>query len=183
LLERTHPFKIPPMRDERAELRYRDGPGTEVEIYVEAEPAAVWEVVSDISLPARFGNELLAAEYLDGATEPAKGVRFAGRNYHDAAGEWQTECTIVDFDPGRLLGYLVEGPEGPSSYWAFALFPQGTGTRLVQRMRMGPGRSYINVAIDAMPDKESRILHRRLSEHRKNMEANLQGIRGLLEKP
>jgi uncharacterized protein YndB with AHSA1/START domain len=171
------------MPDERPELRYRDGPSTEVEIYIEAEPEAVWEVVSDISLPARFGNELLAAEYLDGATEPAQGVRFTGRNYHEAAGEWQTECTIVDFDPGRLLGYVVDGPEGPSSYWAFSVSPEGTGTRLVQRMRMGPGRSFINVAIEARPDKESRILHRRLGEHSRNMEANLSGIKGLLEKP
>jgi hypothetical protein len=46
---------------------------------------------------------------------------------------------------------------------------------------MGPGRSYINVAIDAMPDKESRILHRRLGEHRTNMEANLRGIKDLVE--
>ena len=183
MLERTHPFKLPSMPDERPELRYRDGPSTEVEIYIEAEPAAVWPLISDIGLPARFSTEFRGAEYLDGATEAAKGVRFAGRNYHEAAGEWQTECTIVDFDVGRQLGYVVDGPEGPSSYWAFTLLPEGAGTRLVQRMKMGPGRSFINVAIDAMPDKESRILHRRLGEHRKNMEANLKGIKGLLEKP
>jgi Polyketide cyclase / dehydrase and lipid transport len=182
LLPRTHLLKLASMPEERRQLRYRDGPSTEVEIYIEAEPAAVWEVVSDISLPSRFSSELLATAYLDGASGPTKGARFAGRNYHKAAGEWQTECTIVDFDPGRLFGYVVDGAEGPSSYWAFSLCPEGTGTRLVQRMRMGPGRSYINVAIDAMPDKESRILQRRLDEHRKNMEANLQGIKDLLEK-
>jgi hypothetical protein len=37
------------------------------------------------------------------------------------------------------------------------------------------------VAIDAMPDKESRILHRRLGEHRRNMEANLRGVKALVE--
>jgi len=43
-------------------------------------------------------------------------------------------------------------------------------------MQMGPARSGINVAIDAMPDKEARILSRRLSELRANMEATLHGI-------
>jgi hypothetical protein len=48
-------------------------------------------------------------------------------------------------------------------------------------MRMGPGRSGINPAIDAMPDKESKILHRRLGEHRSNMAATLAGIKELAE--
>jgi uncharacterized protein YndB with AHSA1/START domain len=169
------------MPDQQPELRYRDGPSTEVAIHIDAQPSAVWATVSDISLPARFSSEFRGARYLDGATEPGQGVRFSGRNWHQAVGEWQTECTITDFDPGRLFGYVVDGPDGPASYWAFSLSAEGGGTRLVQRMRMGPGRSYINRAIDAMPEKESRILHRRLGEHRTNMEANLRGIKALVE--
>ena len=37
------------------------------------------------------------------------------------------------------------------------------------------------MAIDAMPDKESKILHRRLEEHRANMQANLEGIKSFAE--
>ena len=48
-------------------------------------------------------------------------------------------------------------------------------------MRIGPARSGISPAIDAMPDKESKILHRRLAEHRTNMEATLVGIKSLAE--
>ena len=69
----------------------------------------------------------------------------------------------------------------PSSAWRFTLRPDGDGTRVTQWMRMGPGRSGINAAIDAMPDKEDRILRRRLAEHRSNMEATLQGIKQLAE--
>ena len=46
---------------------------------------------------------------------------------------------------------------------------------------MGPARSGINLAIDAMPEKESRILRRRMAEHRANMEATLDGIKHLAE--
>jgi hypothetical protein len=48
-------------------------------------------------------------------------------------------------------------------------------------MQMGPARSGINLAIDAMPEKESKILHRRLAEHRANMEATLRGIKETAE--
>jgi hypothetical protein len=48
-------------------------------------------------------------------------------------------------------------------------------------MQMGPARSGINLAIDAMPEKEDRILRRRLDEHRRNMEGNLRGIKELVE--
>jgi hypothetical protein len=46
---------------------------------------------------------------------------------------------------------------------------------------MGPGRSGLNIAIDAMPDKEERIIERRLSEHRANMTATLAGIKAIAE--
>jgi len=48
-------------------------------------------------------------------------------------------------------------------------------------MQMGPARSGINMAIDAMPDKETRILRRRIAELRANMEATLHGIKSLAE--
>jgi hypothetical protein len=48
-------------------------------------------------------------------------------------------------------------------------------------MRMGPARSGLNIAIDAMPDKEERIIARRQDEHRANMTANLEGIKALAE--
>jgi hypothetical protein len=153
----------------------------EVELFIDAAPGDVWALVSDIQLPARFGTEFLGAEFLDGATAPANGVRFLGRNQHPAAGEWVTACTIDEFEPARMFGYVVDGIDGPSSHWRFTLSAERSGTRLTQGMRMGPARSFINVAIDSMPEKESRILRRRLGEHRANMEANLRGIKDLLE--
>jgi hypothetical protein len=53
---------------------------------------------------------------------------------------------------------------------------------LRQEMQMGPARSGLNPAIDAMPDKESRIIARRLDEHRANMQANLDGVKSVVER-
>jgi uncharacterized protein YndB with AHSA1/START domain len=164
------------------ELRYADGPSTEASIDIEAPPERVWALVSDLQLPARFSTEFQGAELLDGAEVPAAGARFVGRSHHPAIGSWETTSTITIFDPPRVFAYDVDGTDGrPSASWRFSLAPTVDGTRLTQQMRMGPGRSGINPAIDAMPDKESKILHRRLGEHRANMEATLAGIKALAE--
>ena len=164
------------------ELRYVDGPSTEATIDVAAPCERVWALVSDLQLPARFSNEFQGAELLVGATEPAVGARFVGRNRHPAIGSWETTSTIVAFDAPRTFAYDVDGVDGrPSASWRFTIEPTDDGCRVTQSMRMGPGRSGINPAIDAMPDKESKILHRRLAEHRSNMEATLAGIKELAE--
>lgn len=163
-------------------LRYSDGPSTEASIVIAAPPERVWELVSDLQLPARFSNEFRGAELLGEATVPAVGVQFTGSNHHPAIGSWRTTSTITSFEPPTAFAYDVEGEDGrPSASWRFSLEPTTDGTRLTQSMRMGPARSGINLAIDAMPDKESRILHRRLSEHRTNMQATLAGIKALAE--
>jgi hypothetical protein len=166
---------------ELSELRYSDCPTVEVTVAIAASPDAVWALVSDIQLPARFSSEFLGADWLDGVTAPAVGARFVGRNHHPAIGEWQTTSTICDYEPVRRFGWAVGDTGQPSATWRFSLEPNPPGTRLTQWMQMGPARSGINLAIDAMPEKESKILHRRLAEHRANMEATLAGIKQMVE--
>jgi hypothetical protein len=48
-------------------------------------------------------------------------------------------------------------------------------------MRIGPAPSGLSIAIEAMPDKEERIIERRLEEHARNMRATLDGIKALAE--
>ena len=160
-------------------MRYADGPTVEVETYIDASPARVWDLVSDIEMPARFSEEFQGATWLD--DNPSVGARFQGRNRHPAVGEWETTSFIVAYVPERLFAWAVGDPEHPGAQWRFELTPDGSGTRLKQWMRMGPARSGLNAAIDAMPDKEERIIARRLDEHRKNMTATIEGIKALAE--
>jgi Polyketide cyclase / dehydrase and lipid transport len=166
---------------DQLELRLSDCPTAEASVVVIAAPGAVWPLVSDIQLPARFSSEFQGGEWLGGATGPALGARFSGRNYHPARGEWESESTICEYEPERRLGWSVGDPERPAARWRFVLEPEATGTRLVQWVQLGPGPSGISDLIEAMPDKESRILRRRLAEHRANMEATIAGIKALAE--
>ena len=46
--------------------------------------------------------------------------------------------------------------------------------------RIGPGPSGLTPALEAMPDKEERIIERRCEEFRRNMESTLDGIASLV---
>jgi uncharacterized protein YndB with AHSA1/START domain len=162
--------------------RYADGPTVEVEVVIDAPADVVWELVSDIDLPARFSGEFRGAQWLEGSTCASVGARFRGTNEHPRIGSWQTTCTVVECEPGRRLAYAVENPEQPSALWRFTLEPAGGQTRLRQWARMGPGPSGLSMAIESMPDKEQRIIARRLEEHRTNMTATLAGIKDLAER-
>jgi hypothetical protein len=168
---------------DRPELRFSDCPATQAEVLIAAPAAVVWALVCDIQLPARFSSEFDGGQWLDGATAPAPGARFTGRNHHPAIGNWETTSTICEYRPEQVLGWAVGDPDQPAAQWRFTLAPDpdGTGTMLTQWMQIGPGPSGISAAIEAMPDKESRILHRRLSEHSANMTATLAGIKDLAE--
>jgi hypothetical protein len=162
-------------------LRYGDCPATQAELVIAAPVPAVWELVCDIQIPARFSSEFDGGAWLDGASGPALGARFTGRNHHPAVGEWETTSTICEYQPGQVLGWAVGDPALPAARWRFTLAAEDGGTRLTQWMQIGPGPSGVSRAIEAMPDKESRILHRRLAEHRANMTATLAGIKELAE--
>ena len=165
---------------EQPRLRYADGPTTEASLVIGATPAAIWPLVTDIHLPARFSEEFQGAEWIDGA-EPARGSRFRGTNHHPRAGEWTTESTIVEFDPERSFAWAVGFLGDIAATWRFSLEPVGDGTRLTMSARMGPGPSGLTPVIEARPDREDDIVERRLTEWKANMTATVEGMKELAE--
>ena len=162
-------------------MRYADGPTTEVAVEIAAPPDRVWSLVCDIDLPGRFSDEFQGAAWVDGSDGPHLGARFVGHNGHPAIGEWESVSVIVACEPGRSFGWDVQGQGGVSASWRFELAPSGAGTTLRQWARMGPAPSGLSLAIQARPDKEERIVARRLEEWQRNMEATVTGIKALAE--
>jgi hypothetical protein len=164
-------------------VRYADCPTATVSVEIDATPAEVWELVSDIGLSARFSTEVSGAEWIDGAEGPALSARFVGHSAHDAIGEWTTTCIITGYEEQRLFEWSVIGRDGDvSSIWRYTIDDVGNGSsRLEYWFQMGPGRGGLNFAIDRMPDKEERIVARRLAEHHSNMERMVTGIKHLAE--
>jgi uncharacterized protein YndB with AHSA1/START domain len=156
-----------------------DEPGTWVELHVDAPPERVWELVTDIELPARFSREFQGASW--NGDGPRPGASFVGRNEHPRVGRWQVECFVEHHEPNSRFGWAVADHDRPAARWRFDLAPDGEGTRLRFSVSLGPGPSGLTPAIEAMPDKEPLILRRRLEEHRGNMTATVEGIRRLAE--
>jgi hypothetical protein len=162
-------------------MKYADGPVAEATIHVAAPPARIWELLSDISVVAGLSRETQEVWWLDGAGGPSVGARFAGRNFHEAAGEWTTESTVVVSDPGRAFQWDVGRPGAPTASWGYDLSPSSDGTEVRGWARMGPGPSNLTAAIERMPEKEERIVARRLAEFRTGIEATLAGVKSLAE--
>ena len=160
-------------------MKYDEGPTIEADVLVDAPIERVWQLVTDIDLPARFSSEFLGATWLD--KPPEVGARFVGRNQHNALGEWETTSIVNRYEPMRSFGWNVTDADNPSSSWWFELDEEPGGVRLRQGTRIGPAPSGLSIAITAMPEKEERIIARRLEEFERNMRATLNGIKHLAE--
>jgi uncharacterized protein YndB with AHSA1/START domain len=162
--------------------RYADQPEVEVETWVAAPPARVWPLVSDVEAMPAMSGELQAVEWADGATGPAPGASFVGRSSHPSLGEWSARATVVTCEPAAEFAWEVHGDGGPAARWSFRLEDADGGTRLRQHVRLGPGRSGLSYAIEAMPDKEQKIVFVRMREFEASMQRTLEAIRADAER-
>ena len=171
-------------------MKLSDAPTTEVSVTIDAPVARVWELVTDLNVPAGTSPEFSGADWLDGATAPVVGARFVGHNAHAALGQWETTSTVTVVEPEREFRYAVGDVDEPMAVWTYRLEPEDDGdgggegdgrVRLTQVAQIGPGRSGLSFAIDRMPEKEERIVERRLLEHAASMRANLEHIKALAE--
>ena len=161
--------------------RYADTPTVEASTWIDADPERVWSLVSDIKLMPTLSNELQSVQWAEGAVGPRVGARFVGHNEHQAFGQWSTTSQIVACDEPREFAWAVGEPDNPAATWRFRLTPRDGGTSLNYWMQMGPARSGLSVAIEAMPDKEQKIVFVRLREFEAAIGKTLAAIKRLAE--
>jgi uncharacterized protein YndB with AHSA1/START domain len=108
-----------------------------VEVVVDAAPAEVWPVVSDVTRVGEWSHECRSAEWAGGDGRPVPGARFRGRN---RAGwlRWGRTCEIVAVEePRALIWRTVPTWLYPdSTEWCIELGPSGPGTRITQSFRV-----------------------------------------------
>jgi uncharacterized protein YndB with AHSA1/START domain len=154
----------------------------EASTWIDADPARVWSLVSDIALMPAFSDELKAVEWAEGSDGPRVGARFVGHNEHDAFGQWSSTSQIIACDQPHEFAWAVGQPDDPAAMWRFRLAPRDGGTLLNYWMQMGPGRSGLSVALEAMPDKEQKIVFVRLREFEGAIGKTLAAIKRLAER-
>ncbi len=161
--------------------RLADGPGTVVEVDIDAPVDRVWQMVTDINLSAQFSEEFTGARWAEGVDDASIGAQFIGANRHAAIGEWEMPCFVNRFVEGREFGWATSDPDNPGARWCFEVASIAGATRLRYSVVLGPGPSGISAAIEAMPEKEPKILFRRMEEHRGNMQNVVDGVKSALQ--
>lgn len=124
---------------------------------VAATPQRVWELVSDLPAMGEYSPENTGGRWVRGATGPAPGAVFRGRNRRGLH-RWSTRCTVTRCDPGRSFAFAVAAPLGlPVSQWSFDLDPTEHGCRLTETWtdRRGTLISTVGRMISGVADREA----------------------------
>ena len=158
--------------------RFVDAPEVEVSVSIDAPAEAVWGLVIDINLPAQFQKEFVEAEWLDEG--PALGARFIGRNQRGDR-KWETTSWVVAYEPLVAFGWAVSDKENPGATWTYGIDRDGDTTILRYHRILGPGPSGLTAIIERYPEREEQFIAARDEEQRQNMQAVLEGIKGLAE--
>ncbi|HEY7916720.1 MAG TPA: SRPBCC family protein [Acidimicrobiales bacterium] len=140
-------------------------PTVEVSEQIRASPDRVWQLVRD---PVGMGGltaECIEMQWMGGASGPAVGARFRGRN-RSGWRRWTTTCAIIRYEPGSEVAwdvtfgplpvarwsYLVEADSGPAATTIRERFEDHRGWTLrvagplVRGTRDAEGRNRTNMA-------------------------------------
>ena len=98
---------------------------------IAAPPQRVWELVSDLPGMGALSSENVGGRWVGGATGPAVGARFRGRN-RNGLRRWSTTAAVTRCEPGREFAFDVSYLGIPVSTWSYALAETATGCTLTE---------------------------------------------------
>jgi hypothetical protein len=102
--------------------------------WVHASPAAVYDLISDVSMIATWSPNASDVAYDDGAG-PQAGAWFSGRNSKGGK-EWTSRSQVVEARPGAGFAFVVGGADDGIVRWTWTLRPKGDGTEVRQEWRI-----------------------------------------------
>ncbi len=109
-----------------------------VTLHIDAPPQKVWELISDITKMGDYSPEVFEAEWLDGATGPAVGVRYRGHVKRNEMGPtYWTVCKITECVPGEVFEFAVMMRDRPVNTWRYELRPTAGGTDVTESYDLG----------------------------------------------
>ncbi len=114
----------------------------EAETEIQAPPAVVWEVLSDLSAMPRWSPQVLKTFVRGGRTRA--GAKMVNLNRRGLL-VWPTQSMVTEYVPEQRLAFRIKDNW---TVWSFTLTPTATGgTRLVQRREAPRGISDISVKL------------------------------------
>lgn len=109
-----------------------------VTVHIDAPPDEVWRLISDITRMGDYSPEVMEAEWLDGATGPAVGVRYRGHVKRNEIGpKYWMVCKITECEPGEVFEFVVMLRGRPINRWRYELTPAAGGTDVTESFDLG----------------------------------------------
>ncbi len=103
-----------------------------VDRYIEASPQALYDVVADVTRTPELSPEVVACEWMDGATGPAVGVRFRATNRAGRGPDWKNTPVITLAERGREFAFARSERGAGTITWRYQFTPEGHGTRVTE---------------------------------------------------
>lgn len=104
----------------------------EVSGYVDASPAQVYALASDVTRTPEFSPEVQRCAWLPPATGPAVGARFVAVNKGARGPSWRNKPVVIVAEPGREFTFSRTEPLSGTVVWRYRLEPEGSGTRMTE---------------------------------------------------
>jgi hypothetical protein len=149
-----------------------------VSLHIDAPADAIYQLVADVTRTPEFSPEILSCKWLDGATGPVVGARFAARNKVPHRPSWVNKPVVTVVEPGKAFGVSRTEKFAGTVVWDYKFEPDGSGTMVtesytVTRPLSAFGWFIIGVVFNR-PDRRTDL--------RNGMEETLQRLRAVAER-
>ena len=101
-------------------------------MHVDAPPATVWALISDVTRMGEWSPETYRAEWIRGSTGPAVGARFRGWNRRPFFQRWSTRPRVRACEPEREFTFALGLPRRDFVVWRYVLDADGSGTTVTE---------------------------------------------------
>ena len=100
-------------------------------IKLNATPAEVWEIITDLDRIGELSPECFKSEWEPGAAKLTPGARFRGTN-RQGDFEWETTCMVIGAIPEEEWTFSVDAPSGPATIWRYLISPTDDGCEVTE---------------------------------------------------
>ena len=113
--------------------------GGEVSVWMDASPAHVWALVSDVTRIGEFSPETFEARWTHGSSGPQVGATFAGHVKRNGVGPtYWSPCRVTTCVPDEHVEFVVGSESVAVNNWGYRLEAQSGGTLVTEYFRLEP---------------------------------------------
>lgn len=107
------------------------GPASaQAEIDIDADPATVYDLITDLPTLASLAEEAESMSWRSGAAA-RPGAVFKGAN-RNGLRRWSTTCTVTHAEPGRVFAFDVSYFGLPIAHWRYDIADRDGGCRVTE---------------------------------------------------